>query len=64
MMPLADATAVLDRFVDKAGKLYTLPAVAVQVLQLTNHPKSRCPEAEGVHRKRSGADDQSSASRE
>jgi HD-like signal output (HDOD) protein/GGDEF domain-containing protein len=38
-MPLADATAVLERFVDKAGKLYTLPAVAVQVLQLTNHPK-------------------------
>ncbi len=38
-MPLADANAVLDRFVDKAGKLYTLPAVAVQVLQLTNHPK-------------------------
>ncbi len=38
-MPLADATAVLDRFVDKAGKLYTLPAVAVQVLQLTNHPR-------------------------
>lgn len=38
-MPLADATVVLDRFVDKAGKLYTLPAVAVQVLHLTNHPK-------------------------
>ena len=38
-MPLADSTAVLDRFVDKAGKLYTLPAVAVQVLQLTNHPR-------------------------
>jgi len=38
-MPLADATAVLDRFVDKAGKLFTLPAVAVQVLQLTSHPR-------------------------
>lgn len=38
-MSLADANVVLDRFVDKAGKLYTLPAVAVQVLQLTNHPK-------------------------
>ncbi len=38
-MSLADTSAVLDRFVDKAGKLYTLPAVAVQVLQLTNHPK-------------------------
>jgi HD-like signal output (HDOD) protein/GGDEF domain-containing protein len=38
-MPLADVTAVLDRFVDKAGKLFTLPAVAVQVLQLTNHPR-------------------------
>jgi HD-like signal output (HDOD) protein/GGDEF domain-containing protein len=36
---LADATTVLNRFVDKAGKLYTLPAVAVQVLQLTNHPR-------------------------
>ncbi|HEV2973085.1 MAG TPA: HDOD domain-containing protein [Pirellulales bacterium] len=38
-MILNESNSVLDRFVDKAGKLYTLPAVAVEVLQLTNHPK-------------------------
>ena len=38
-MTLAESGSVLDRFVDKAGKLYTLPAVAVEVLQLTNHPQ-------------------------
>jgi HD-like signal output (HDOD) protein/GGDEF domain-containing protein len=31
--------AVLDRIVAKAGTLYTLPAVALEVLQLTNHPQ-------------------------
>ena len=29
----------LERFVDKSARLYSLPMVAVQVLQLTNHPK-------------------------
>jgi diguanylate cyclase (GGDEF)-like protein len=29
---------VLDRFVDKVGRLYTLPAVAVEVLRLTDRP--------------------------
>jgi HD-like signal output (HDOD) protein/GGDEF domain-containing protein len=38
-MTLGESSSVLDRFVDKAGKLYTLPAVAVEVLKLTNHPK-------------------------
>ena len=38
-MTVAENGSVLDRFVDKAGKLYTLPAVAVEVLQLTNHPQ-------------------------
>ena len=37
-MTSAENDAVLDRFVDKAGRLYTLPAVAVEVLQLTDRP--------------------------
>ncbi len=30
---------ILDRLVEKAGRLYTLPAVAVQVLELTSRPE-------------------------
>ncbi len=37
-MASAENGAVLDRFVDKAGRLYTLPAVAVEVLHLTDRP--------------------------
>jgi len=36
---MATATATLDRFVNKAGQLYSLPAVALQVLELTEQPR-------------------------
>ena len=38
-MPSDVALHSLDRFVDRAGQLYTLPAVAVQVLDLTCQPQ-------------------------
>ncbi len=40
-MPIAvdDPHPTLNRFVTKAEQLYTLPAVAVQVLQLTSQPQ-------------------------
>lgn len=38
-MNLEASGVVLERIVAKAGTLYTLPAVAVEVLQLTSHPK-------------------------
>ncbi len=38
-MPSTGSNPALDRFVDRVSKLYTLPAVAVQVLQLTAHPR-------------------------
>lgn len=38
-MPPTGSNPALDRFVDRVSKLYTLPAVAVQVLQLTAHPR-------------------------
>lgn len=38
-MSSGTSEAVLERLVAKAGTLYTLPAVAVEVLQLTSHPK-------------------------
>jgi HD-like signal output (HDOD) protein/GGDEF domain-containing protein len=37
-MTSAENGSVPDRLVDKAGKLYTLPSVAVEVLQLTDQP--------------------------
>ncbi len=37
-MMLPEDNTLVDRFVEKAGRLYTLPTVAVQVLELTNHP--------------------------
>ena len=36
---LTPDAASLDLIVSRAGSLYTLPAVAADVLQLTNHPK-------------------------
>lgn len=38
-MTIAVATQVLDQFVQRARQLYTLPAVALEVLELTNQPK-------------------------
>lgn len=38
-MPVDDPRPTLNRFVTKAEQLYTLPAVAVQVLQLTSQPQ-------------------------
>ena len=37
-MTLTDNSLSLDQAVERAGALYSLPAVAVEVLQLTNHP--------------------------
>lgn len=36
---MSSATVILDQLVAKAGHLYTLPAVAMKVLQLTEDPK-------------------------
>lgn len=39
-MPAQTATAnLLDQFVERAGSLYSLPAVAVEVLELTSQPR-------------------------
>ena len=37
------STAPLDRLVSKAGQLYSLPAVAMDVLELTNNPQVDVP---------------------
>jgi HD-like signal output (HDOD) protein/GGDEF domain-containing protein len=39
IMPDAAYASTLSRFVDRAGTLYSLPIVAMRVLELTNHPK-------------------------
>jgi len=36
---MSDPTPTLDRLVDKAGRLYSLPTVAVKVLELTGNPQ-------------------------
>jgi len=36
---LAAPSSALDRLIDKAGQLYSLPAVAMKVLELTNNPE-------------------------
>jgi HD-like signal output (HDOD) protein/GGDEF domain-containing protein len=36
---MADDAPALERFVDQAGPLYSLPAVAVEILRLTGQPK-------------------------
>ena len=36
---MADDHPALQRFVDQAGSLYSLPMVAVDILQLTSQPK-------------------------
>ena len=35
---MSDPAATLDRLVAKAEQLYTLPTVAMEVLQFTTHP--------------------------
>lgn len=40
MTPQAVTTEVLDRLVDRAGSLYSLPAVAMDVLELTRLPRA------------------------
>lgn len=45
-MPAAETIsppATIDQFVRRAGALYSLPAVAVEVLRLTDHPKVDVP---------------------
>jgi HD-like signal output (HDOD) protein/GGDEF domain-containing protein len=36
---MSDPATTLDRLVSRAGQLYSLPAVAMQVLELTNNPQ-------------------------
>lgn len=38
-MPTTTDTAILDQLASRAGSLYSLPAVALEILQLTNSPK-------------------------
>ncbi len=40
---MSDDDAILDRIASRAQGLYTLPAVAMKVLELTNHPKVDVP---------------------
>ncbi|HEY2883189.1 MAG TPA: HDOD domain-containing protein [Pirellulales bacterium] len=37
---MSDDQAALERFVDQAGTLYSLPTVAVEILKLTSQPKA------------------------
>ena len=39
MLLSGERSANLDRLVERAGQLYSLPAVAIQVLRLTNEPE-------------------------
>jgi len=41
--PMTNSKAALDHLVAKAGRLYSLPAVAMKVLELTNNPEVDVP---------------------
>jgi len=38
-MPDSSATGLVQQFVERTGQLYSLPAVAMEVLRLTSEPK-------------------------
>ena len=40
---MPESPSTLDDFAQRAGRLYTLPAVAMRVLQLTDNPKIDAP---------------------
>ena len=64
MTEQAVPTNLLQRFVERAGSLYSLPAVAVEVLELTGATARGHPGAEGLCRAGSGADREVAARRE